>query len=183
MYDNEHDANLYLTESIIRFQHDPVYITVARYKGDGKISLGFMRLLDGEKNEALITDVRFNFSPVPLGYAQDSLGRITYVARQPSRTWKQGLSDKNILNYGHDGRVKVRNLPDWKPLHNCIMGKVKSLDKAIEEGGIVSRDLFIKGNRDLYFKGKKIGTMRGAKPILLNEYSFMDKYLEEVFGK
>lgn len=177
MYHSVQDAHRYLSESIIQFKGEPVYIGEVRDNWRATV----YPLTGAPLFQQSLKDKNFDFSPVPLGYGLDPKDKPTYLARQPARMWKQGLTDKNLLNIGHEGRIRVRTTHDWQSLRDVILGNFKPLDEVILKGGVLTREFYVSPVLNVFFMGYKIGQLNGRKVVLSPDYSFMDKYVEDVF--
>jgi len=127
-----------------------------------------------------LSDKGFDFSPVKLGYGFDKRGLLTYLARVPSRMWKQGLTDKNLRNYGSGMIVVGSGGANWKALRKVIKGHTDPIEKVLEEGGVINREFAIDDTKRILFSGYHIGNLNHRVVELTPEYAFMDRYIQEV---
>ena len=187
-YGGDYDyANAKLADSIVMLNNMPVYIHGVNNDGQvDYIPLGW--------NESYHTDLRnFDLTTKKLGYINLDGGSASYIARYPSRTWKQGLRMSNIY-------FVLRGLSRPIPMHspnfiNCILGKYPKIDVCMDildnsEANSVafSRSFSIskkskKGIHSLLFKDRGVGIFsqddKGQHFDLQPEYSFLTEMLNE----
>jgi len=94
MFDNTADANMRLSDSVIRLQGSPIYIHEAVRGPDREIQLVYTDL-EGVGGRVGVHNEHLNYEPVPLGYVNID-GMSAYLQRIPARKWKQGLSRDNL---------------------------------------------------------------------------------------
>lgn len=193
MYDNVNDAERYLSNSIIRLGNKPICVTGVNVR-KGLITLyGFNVDKAGNPFNIPIIEEDLNFNPVPLGYSHMT-GLVYrgekishYLFREPSRSWKQGLSPRTLKSPSMEGVRSFENQRIRCILNRAIRGVKTPFELALEgkNAGILSRSVAIgmrpiaPGANPLMYKGIVVGKVE-KKEVFLNErYSYLDKFLEE----
>lgn len=129
MYDNAHDANMRLSESVIMFNGRPVYIHNVREERPLMVVFSY---LSGDKGEILksIEDDRFSLTPVKLGY-MNYQGKAVYTQRIPCRRWKQGLHRENF-DVGEQHHMD-RAILTTAEMEDTILNKYLSYKEALNQ--------------------------------------------------
>ena len=183
MYDNARDAIRYLENSIIRIKQTPVLVRSC-WEDGRKVMLEIQYLRSGKRKIIDINDKSLNFKPVPLGYGVDERGVVFFAIRYPRRKWKQGLH-RESLRFSPKllGKVYLDNKGGRLALANTIQGRFKSFKDALLEGGVFHRHFRIHKklvDTLLEYKGERIGAFHEGKLELLEEHTYLEKYIEEV---
>lgn len=193
---DDHHANGYLANSVVRYEGLPVTVTHATARTVSLVGLG-------EKSKP-ITGVpveELDLTPVPLGMCNmmqgDNILDAIYIMRVPHRRWKVGLTIEAL-----DCR-KVRNhftnpfgTNDYttgdlwgKPLARCIKGEYPSLPEALHmmrhdqfRSIAVSRHFAVDAESKLYygFNFEPVGGVAGYGATFLDpKYRELHERLQE----
>lgn len=201
-----HHADSYLNRSIIRYGIEPIY--VEGVSGSPEISLskcliGYFfinsKSSQGEQRTTL-DDKNLNISPIPMGLIdspirEDRVSRTYLAARQPSRGWKIGLTNHNLVIKKVPGLTLVdirhvfSNYPYSQEFRNMVVGNYHTVEecfKRITDNKTVlstcfSRNFFINREYSIYHKriGEPIGKMQTETGgfSLLPEFEFFRELL------
>lgn len=187
MYDNERDAKRYLQDSIIRVGREPIYVSHV-FTLKGKPTLKYFPLGSYQPKTIALDDEALNFNPVPLGYGKSCGGRLNvgYFHRYPARMWKQGLSWDSLKILTNKEPYYFYNIREDMEsstiLLDVIKGKKVPYEKAFngENCGIFSRKWAVHPvSKSVLYRGKLVGKAEKDKILLLPEYSYLDKVVEE----
>lgn len=84
-YDNSHDANLYLRDTLVKYGDE--LVTVIDVNSDMMV---LVQQPGGRNNLVAIEEL--NLTPIKLGYVLDTTNQRTiYLEREPRRQWRQGI--------------------------------------------------------------------------------------------
>lgn len=173
-----------LLNTVLMYSGYPVY--VLSVFNDRSLSVCSLETTGSEFREPFMIsmdDDKLSFEPPTVGYINhDSIA--TYLYRNPSRRWKQGLSNSS-LNLGGIGS----DLFYSKSMVDCLQNKYPSLEeclKAIELKKVESiafhRLLAITSNYSLRFRGTQIGTLSPEGLTLKRTYSMLERVLMQEIG-
>lgn len=186
MWDNQQDAHMRASGTVVRFNGKPVYIKDVQTEG-GELLVNFVYLLTGRKSTARLSDELWNWKPVPTGFVNTG-DKVFYVQRKPVRKWKQGLSRDNcsvfpkalgmqeMFKSKQFGRTVMRDYPSYKE----AFAKVRS------EGGQVAfhPDLAISRSKVgpiyLLYRTDTVGWLEQGELILGDDWSFLKEIVQEV---
>lgn len=200
-YDGAH-ASRYLSESIIRIDGTPIFITGADKDRNSRrkrfiveyIELG--RALD-ERKVTNTDNQGLDMEPVPLGWLNfrewDGSTAVRSF-RMPARMWKVGLHRRNFVTYPVDtdspwpgeGAVFMSSA-----LANTIKGKYPTPDKVLEgisggswNSGAFSRNFAVCNRHKLYYlnvKDSPVGTVNpdNGEIALDKQYHYLAQLLEK----
>ena len=144
---NEDQAMSYLTNSVIRLDKEPIYITGVRAsRNDYRLAystVGNQR----EPREIKYSDKKLDLSPIPLGFINypKRTGRYPtpnlsiWAGRSPRRGWKIGLSTGAIVlqPQGTDTNIlrdlDKSHLITSSPFRQTVVGNYPSFKKIVEK--------------------------------------------------
>lgn len=183
-YESEADVKLRLGNSLVRKGATPVYIK-------GVESINKVIVYDPIKREtdyAKVSDL--NLTPVPLGYVE-SAGDVLYVTRKPTRKYKQGLTQENMVAKDVlSGRLVALRIDD-KGLSKAILGQYPSIEEAFQQcregSGIVpfSREWAVANYKEelcVMHKGGVVGYVGDDNIMLSPDKYFLKESLMEVLN-
>lgn len=181
MYDSAADADRYLKGTIIRLEKEPIYIQGSSYSR-GRVLLKYHPIIGSKKVELIsCKDEALDYNPVNLGYCSDGRN-LGYLLRMPSRTWKQGLSSKNLRVIGDLYFAWMADDLSRKLLYKAIKGNGTPYKKALEgvNGGVINRRLSVHpATKNLHYRGSIVGVAKEKEIILVPAFSYLDKLVEE----
>ena len=176
IYELARDASLYLVDSIIRYNSEPVFV---RGVG-GNFEVVANNLAKGGLVKFNLNSELVDLTPIPLGYL-NTRGRAFYVSRKPKRSWRQGLSSSNLRNPRHWELVLSKRLAnlingDYPPFLEVL---VKFKDGGEVEEMAFSRRFAISREGSLYYKGEEVGHLKDNNLTLHNDYQYLTEVLRE----
>lgn len=183
-YESEADVKLRLGSSLVRKGETPVYIK-------GVESINKVIVYDPIKREtdfAKVSDL--NLTPVPLGYVERD-GEVLYVTRKPTRKYKQGLTQENMVAKDVlSGRLVALRIDD-RGLSKAILGQYPSIEQSFQQcrdgADIVpfSREWAVanyKGELCVMHKGSVVGYVGDDNVMLSPDKYFLKESLMEVLN-
>jgi hypothetical protein len=193
-------ADMYLTNSVIRVGKEPVYVLNTVPMGGGRYRMEYHPLTvyagaeNVERKSIDVDDEDVDASPVPLGMVLTDRGEDSqayYVSRYPRRMWKIGLNMKNIAVQGMpeqnrcDGSFLIGG-PGSGWLRNTIVNEFPSYEKSQYTSKkdrvpqAFSRH-FLLNKGKLYYKNSRssVGIANMAGPVLLDSHQHLQQVLEE----
>jgi len=199
-----HQAQMYLTESIVTYKGLPIYVRDIEQKrnGDFNISYAYLSNALSETNDSLNSGY-FNFTPIPLGFVNwdgkrmDEDGKIIKyqyvfdIMRMPVRRYKIGLCRINARMYWLRERDIVPNFNSIvfsNTFVNTILRKYPSYEEVIEKsqknGNLLafSPRFAIEDGGAVFYKGSletPIGDLVRGDIRLIEKM----KFLKEVLNK
>lgn len=194
-FDLDH-AHRYLTDSIIRYDGEPIYVeNLTRDRGE--IICFFRRLRNWQAiRENKLASNKFDMTPIPLGlvnFEEFGLAATTIkVSRVPRRGWKIGLNGNNVnFEALHDDAAVpryrtlmhstflrdtvVNNFPSFNRVKSKVMGK-------FPDCMAFSRRFALDGHGRLFhmFEDKHVGSLNAnGQPILSEKHEFLIQTLTE----
>jgi hypothetical protein len=204
-YDIE-QAQLYLSDSVVRYDGEPVYIRTVMEHEDADHKrrdylVEFNNIEHPNEHDAEhLSAAGWNFEPVPLGMVnmfKDGVRRVVDVSRMPKRAWRVGLNSNNIST----GPVGSFRLPNNFGVHSLLFStELKQTIKGIyptfkEAVGMVedenedqcvafSRRFAVGKEWDsmslIYSKiNNAVGVCDTEEPRLYEPYKYLQQALEE----
>ena len=164
MYENLRDADFRLRGTVVWY--DGKYVFVENVE---RISpkVYTLNVTSNKERFGVTTDnPKLKIRNIPQGYVNIN-GRVAYVKRLPTRTYRQGLRRDNCTILGST--------------FDSFLQDVKVGGHALEHGKILSPDYCAK-NGNLYYRGRKVGVYVDGKPYLDNSKRFLSELLESVVG-
>ena len=186
MYDDPEYAAERLIETYIRYDGKPVLVRDVQ-SGDGEIKLDLYNYGNGMHDLRDISDPKFNFHPIPLGYV-NSDGYAYYLQRMPERRWKQGIDHRSVECKNQIGPAR-RHVLLQMPLYNSIVNPFPSYEQVLEEiraDAVKSRAFHKKfalmreglGNKVMRYKERTIGWLEDDRILLSKDYIYLKEMLE-----
>lgn len=182
---DEHHAQMYLVDSIIRYKNKPIFIKdVQKTERGYKLTYHYLGSLEFQM--VFIPNKDINFNPVPLGFLNKNK-KSYYISRIPCRTWKIGLCLRNmsVVNI-LDSNEKIRIKIDSKEISDTIIGKYPSYDESYEflkkekvECIAFSRRFSICKIGLLYKTNMATVGFLDTPPKLHNKFKYLTEVLEE----
>lgn len=188
MYDTEHDAQLRLGDSVIRYRDRLVRVTeVSGVNRLGHPTVNLTRLEDGHIHTNVdVFDEALNYTPIPLGYV-NCYGHALYLSRMPQRRWRQGLTAESLAVTPRINRVVNTNellrsrILQWvvDNTYPTIKGALETIDNLQARTVAISRQFAIGQEKTLFFRGSSypIGGLVEGVPRFNRGY----QYLREMF--
>lgn len=135
---------------------------------------------------ANLTDEKFSFAPIPIGYVGNR-ENLTFLSRNPSRQWKQGISPNSLTPNTRNFSYNVESLV----MNSVFVGTAKGNYDKIGESHkyslhykVLSRTIAItdmnKQDGAITYRGKIIGTIEGKDALLMGRQKFLLESLEEL---
>lgn len=166
-YTTELDIRRRLHESIIMYDGEPWY--VASYKRE----LPYYNLiLQCLKNSSTIkeikcTDPKIDLRTPKLGYFKSSQDRWKYLTRIATRSFKQGLSLRNLAFKSSSSGLRGVSSLVGDGMYNCILGRgyhslASTLESTEFRSRAISRDFCVVNNgmsKNLEWKAMNIGSL------------------------
>lgn len=123
----ERDLPQRLDQTICRYKGKPYFV---RTPGGNEITL---REVYGDKVYGVIdsSDFDFDISSIPLGFCQFNNAQVCFASRVPSRIWKQGICQDNLLFRDLRGTslpLSIRSIQFYKMLTDDY----PSIDEALK---------------------------------------------------
>lgn len=184
-WDNLRDANMRLSDSIVRHGTLPVLI----HEIDEQNEVIARRLEDEEIFRFPYARETVNTLPVSLGYTR-CRGGVGYLQRTPGRRYKQGLVLNRMMVTGNDrsrpvGAVGTPSLRDlYKTITNQYVSFEEALQAATEGDNTAFHRRWLLRNRDgrilVEYKGFSAGFVEGGEIILSDRMSYLSEALQEV---
>ena len=189
-YDEQHARN-YLTHSIIRKGHRPIFINdiqaVQNGVKDWRVLYNFLG--EQDQNIMFLPHHQVDMNPVPLGMLNHtSTGTLWYVARRPCRNWKIGLCSQNISMRQIGQQDRDNEWPEMlhKDVEMCIEGfypdyttVVKKMRKG-QIGAAFSRNFGVTGGSLVYKTNTNpVGVAEKGEPILFDTFQYLTEVLRE----
>jgi len=174
-FDRCGDVKLYLVNSIVMYDGKPAKVVRAEEAGGGEfmIKLKFLR----EQDETFFTktdDDLLELDPPKLGYINAG-GKAVYLHRDPVRYYKRGLSQENVRNqHFNDRSVHIIASKDYP----SFITAMDSINHDMVNSCAFSAN-FAVDKKSLYYKKRKVGTVKDGKATLSKKFSFLSKKLEE----
>jgi hypothetical protein len=175
--------------SVIRYDGIPVYIRATAENG-----LVQAKEIAAEKDSVWlrITDDKFDFTPVPLGFCNIE-GKALLLSRRPSRHFQVGLTSRTLVmswvNGESDRRAEeAMKSMQHKGLRDCILNKFPSMEEALqklkdkEHSTIaISRSFALDRDHRIYFRKNAIGLYdkESKQPVFFGTKSYMKTLWEE----
>lgn len=181
------DLKTMYQRSLILWKNQPCY--VSDITEDYKFTLFDL----GTQKYKRVKWIPENFVPpsVRIGYV--NLGtNCVYMHRIPARRYKIGLNEENIelVQQEHELSRAEKEMAnhilgrmDSINLYNSLMGNYpgieNALEEAVENNGYVAFDkqFAIGPNKDIYYKGKRVGEFREGGVQFYSGYSHLSKAL------
>lgn len=191
----------YLKGSVILYNKLPFYVVEVVDNIPEKDLIGVFDP-KGDRELVPMNSDLLDFTPPRLGYVNiiNGMRGITnplYLFRQPSRSWKQGLTRDNTycFNFTNRNPGHFDIISYFNPLRDCIANKYPTLSVAMENvaamnkakagghqaGVAFDRNLAIDKEYGLHYKGRNVGCVVNLKKgiLLKKECSFLKESLEE----
>lgn len=189
MWDDQHDAQMRVYDTVIRYHGEPMYVDEV----DDELFIHAEPLKDGlPRVKAHVKNRGWNFKPVPTGYMNVDFGAV-FVARYPCRKWKQGLHRDNVVTIPHRWgfrairRAEFRNVvlnkyPTWEECYQILSNHDLPYEAmAFHRLYAVEKDPL--GLMYLMYRGERIGWFQDDKPMLGLEYNFLKEELQEALNE
>jgi hypothetical protein len=195
--DERHAAG-YLTGSVVRTKDGtPIQVReIFSASGNLWVVAGFLVPCQNVKNVALDD---LDLSPVPIGMCnieyKGHLRDAVYLARQPERRWKVGLTQNSTrihpIRPGVDNVMQYIPITSWwwgGSLHRTILGEFPSWETAremmknnIRRSIAVSRNFALTGDGKLMYRTNPapVGEWTGYEPVLEPGYELLYETLME----
>jgi hypothetical protein len=166
-YDTRDEAVMRLRGTVVMYSGRAVVVENVRESSvsPSGMVIEFTYLRNGNEGRDCLHSNRFSFKALRLGYVNID-GKATYLKTSPKKQYKQGYAGRN---YKALSDMVLRRYPSFNEV--LIMTKyMKSVAFNI--------DWAVEG-RKLFYKGEVVGFLKGSKPLLFNEYSFLRSLLNE----
>lgn len=177
-YDSVDDAQLYLASSILRHKDDFIYVSNVR----SMTNVDCWSIKKRKEVTLKLTDI--DYSTINLGYYYDrELGKLLYLERMPSRTWRQGLTSNNVVARG-GRRFHLPNVTS-RAMQDLLVPKYLKFKPALEEAVMKRREVAfnrrfsIDSDSILRYKTKPIGEYRNEEFKLLHSCAYLKELLEK----
>ena len=179
-FDNGHDANLYLSGSMIKYKEECAYVHSVNDDMKAKITM----LSGGEVDKNKTVHVTsLDLSPMRLGYVFDEEHLETfYIERVPARGWRHGLTNDNCKARGR-AMFRIHQL-SANSLSALIKGKYVSLEDAFTKAKELrveypfDRALTVDYNGIVRFKTQVVGEWSGKSVNLLTSFNYLKELVE-----
>jgi len=200
-YDGD-QANMYLTNSLIRLKGEPIYIQGVRSHNRGLYIRYYIpsQQNSNDINEIDIDHNDINMNPVPLGFVNIKIpyerrSQIIDVFRKPIRGYRIGLCRNNIdykKIFGETQDYDTRNILISRELMNTIKGKYPQYEeafnftvKSLGRSRAFSRRFGIQNMGDnhhlIYSKlHNPVGMCTKREPILFDQFKYLQEALTEI---
>jgi hypothetical protein len=206
-YENVHDAQMRLQNTVILYDGEPVWISEVGQVGAGDPKGDIFRVyirplpINGKEAERkFISSKKFDLAPFPMGFMNKN-GNVYYCSRLPRRQQRQGLSNQTFACSLIDGssverprrEFNLENLVSDQCFLDCIKGKYPNVAEAtrqIEEGNIqgvafhrcfaIIRDAELSELIYLYHKREKVGFIMNGQLKLSKKGNCLKEALNEV---
>lgn len=174
-YETVADVKLRLNASVVRVKERPVLVLDANDNGTVSVYV----IDTGDRIYVKVKDLELK--PVPLGYVNSREAGLIYCMRKPTRRYKQGLTNENLVATdvysGQEIRINLKS----EELSYTIQGKFPSIEECFTKvrEGVTKALAFtrewavahIKDELSILYKGSVVGYV-GDNAIMLNP----DKY-------
>tara|TARA_R110002020_G_scaffold287099_1_gene502555 strand:+ start:8291 stop:8875 length:585 start_codon:yes stop_codon:yes gene_type:complete len=191
MFDNQRDASMRLSGTVIRGPNGPVRIENFFNKDEFTYyEIGPLGRSPDEKRGALSSGL-FCIKAFPLGYINHK-GASIYICRMPHRRYKQGLS-KEAVYVDPRTRVDISTLLSSGGFYRMFSNEYPTFYEAV--GSLFERDIdtlafhrewAVENRREgriiagLLYKGKEVGVFSEEEGFELNKkYEYLNESLEE----
>lgn len=188
---NADHANQYLSESIIRYKGEPIYVRSVRAAKGNSIDIFYLNLDDTHVNDKVANYPHedFDLSPIPLGMCDMRDGRGGFLARQPARMWKIGLHYRNLVTYDPNrpelpANFGARNLFFTEGFLNMVRNNYFKFEEAAVNAAknglaMFSREFALNNKGQLLYKTLgPVGSYSKAGPKLDDKFFYLKEMLE-----
>lgn len=184
-WDSLRDANMRLSDSIVRHGNLPVLI----HEIDEDRNVMARKLEDEEVFQFKYTPESVNTLPVSLGYTQCRAG-VLYLQRTPGRRYKQGLVMNRMMatKNGRSRPAGAVGTPSLPHLYKTITNQYVSFEEALQaategEDTAFHRRWVLRNKEDrilVEYKGFTAGHVEGGEIVLSDRMSYLSEALQEV---
>lgn len=206
-YENIHDAQMRLQNTVVLYDGEPVWITEVAERGDGDPKDDIFRVyahpipMKAREPKAqmrkFISSKKFDMAPFPMGFLNKD-GQVYYCTRLPRRQQRQGLSNGTFSCTLVPAQLQIA-IPRLEQLvvapefYACIKGLYPEYDEAVKEierGNASSvafhRQFALVSDPELeellylYHKKDKVGFMMDGKIKLTHKGRCLKEALQEI---
>lgn len=189
LFDNHRDASMRLVDTIVFYQGRAMMvndISPRALKLRGRI------ILTGEEVSVHQTDDDLQMHCPPVGYVNVE-GDSLYFMRQPMRRWKQGIDMRALIC--PTAGMRARGMINERLLAKCLENDYPNLEQAMgmfvsrnpfkdvdKKGVAFSKHFSVRKGADgplLHYKGREVGVVENATPILSTDFQWLQEHLEE----
>jgi len=178
LYDSAHDAQLYLSDTLVRLDGEIVY--VLGVQSDMRADVHTYK---GERKQVDVSEL--DLTPIKLGYVfNPDENKPMYLERTPNRQWRQGLHGGICARKGERGRgislniggrivkrLSENNFPALNRAHRIA----KKLRGEIPFSSVLSVDYV----DNIRYKTMIVGSFKDKKIELMSNFFYLEDTIKE----
>lgn len=183
-YDSVHDAGLYLTGTVVKYQGKAAYVAEILNNMTAEVYVG----QNGRMTMIPVNEL--DLTPIKLGYViNQKSGNAIYVERKPARQWRQGISTGVCgIRSPKAGDYLDLNI-GGSTVNKLVAGRYPTIFKALRVAKKKRKEIPFSKNMaiDRYsiirYKTLVVGNLIGKRITMHPNFSYLDDVAQEYMNE